>query len=44
MLRWIDRLIEVANWPHRFPGESEHRAVLKTYARARAFYEKIAEQ
>ena len=42
MMRWIDRLIDIAHRPDRFPTEADRQAVLDTYARARAVYQRIA--
>jgi len=44
MMRWIDRLIEIAHRPDRFPTEADRQAVLDTYARARAVYQRIASE
>lgn len=44
MIRWIDRLVEIAKGADWFPLESDRQAVLNTYARARAVYEGIAER
>jgi len=44
MLRWIDRLVEIAeSQPERFPDADVRNAVLSTYAEARAGYEHIIE-
>jgi hypothetical protein len=41
MLRWIDRLVEVANLPGRFSSDAEREQVLRVYAEARKVYERI---
>ncbi|MGB0580721.1 MAG: CehA/McbA family metallohydrolase [Limisphaerales bacterium] len=41
-LRWIDRLIEIAELPDRYQSKADRDQVLLTYARARAVYEKVA--
>lgn len=41
MLRWIDRLVEIANRPDRFTTDPRRQEVLKTYRQARAVYEKV---
>ena len=44
MLRWIERLIDIARLPKRFPTEADRQGVLDTYVRARVVYEGIAEE
>lgn len=41
MLRWIQRLEEIANLPDRFPNEDARRGVLEIYAEARLRYEEV---
>ena len=44
MLRWIDRLVDVAeSLPERFPDAEAQRAVLANYDEARDRYEQIVE-
>jgi hypothetical protein len=44
MMRWIDRLVEIAQLPDRYPRVSDRQVVLGTYARARAVYQGIADR
>lgn len=44
MLRWIDRLVEIAKTqPNRFPDNEARNAVLTTYAQAESRYQQIIE-
>jgi hypothetical protein len=42
-LRWIDRLIEIAETPGRYRSEPDKAQVLAIYHRARSVYESVAE-
>ena len=42
MIRWIDRLIEVAEMPERYRRESDKAEVLAIYRQAREFYQNVA--
>jgi hypothetical protein len=42
MIRWVDRLIEVAGMPDRYHRESDRSEVLAQYWQARRFYEAVA--
>lgn len=45
MLRWIDRLVEVAHSePERFPDDDSRNAVLATYTQAQSRYQQIIDQ
>ena len=43
MLRWVDRLVEIARVPGRYQQEADKQQVIATYDRARKFYEGVSE-
>jgi len=44
MIRWIDRLLQVANKPGRYSSETERQEVLAIFQKARKVYEDIAQK
>ena len=42
MVRWIDRLAEIARTPGRYPSDDQRSGVLTTFQEARGVYEAIA--
>jgi hypothetical protein len=42
MIRWVDRLLEIAEAPGRYEQAADKQQVIGTYRRARKFYEAVA--
>lgn len=42
MIRWVDRLTEIAHLPDRHRSDADREEVLALYRKARAFYEDVA--